>query len=284
MKNSRYKILSYLNLLRVIFLFLFTVFIVVAFLFIIFYTYDLTGGKNDFTNWLIALGTIASASGLIWFSFLTYQNQQNNEFYALFKVLLDQHNTLLNQIITTEKENLSFLNQGIIYLFELNYRVEDATPFESQLSKRINQNYQFKPYLITLFRLLKFISKSHKIDESDKKECYGLVRGLLPPEIQFLILFNSLNFRDKSISENYTELIIKAKLLEHLPITTNWLTQLYLYHSPSPMESRFWKLEHRAKIIAPTLEQYIFSGDLIDVNTFGDSIYLKAYLQKSGST
>ena len=102
-----------------------------------------------------------------------------------------------------------------------------------------------------------------------KKECYGLVRGLLPSEIQFLVLFNAIHF------DHYQFLIVESKLLEHLPITENWLRQQAMINSGALDKPRFWELDKNAKQIAPKLKNYILSTELIPLEAFGSSIYLK---------
>ncbi|OSI18805.1 hypothetical protein BWD09_00665 [Neisseria dentiae] len=223
-------------------------------------------------NWLIALGTIASAIGLIYFSFLTYKNQKNNEFHSLFKVLLDEHNRLLNLLEITE---LKEVNESIIDIFsesECCISHENNIQFNNKVEEKIDSYSQFKPYLITLFRLLKLISLSEKIHHADKKEYYGLVRGLISSEILFLVLFNSLSFRDENDYPNYTNLIIEAKLFEHLPITEEWIYKQYISNSEENLPKLIFKAIELRKLI-----EYIFSGELINLEAFGKSIYLKKY-------
>lgn len=247
-----------------------------------FRVFQLEIGRNDFTNWMIMCGTIASAIGLVWFSSLTYKNQKNNEFYALFNVLLNEHNQLLDKI-KEKPYSLHTLNKAIIGQFsnfthkltELDQRklgekyTDDKEKFHQSIAELIDTHFEFKPYLITLYRLLDYIYKNTKIDDTDKKECYGLVRGLLPSEIQFLVLFNAIHF------DHYQFLIVESKLLEHLPITENWLRQQAMINSGALDNPRFWELDKNAKQIAPKLKNYILSTELIPLEAFGSSIYLK---------
>ena len=162
--------------------------------------------KLDLVGWFSALG-------LIWFSSLTYKNQQRNEFYSLFELILDENNRLLKEIIESNKNSVPILNKNIIDLFKniclrdecnLRNKAQFEINFQKEVVKEIDLHYELKPYLITLFRLLKLISKSNKISDGDKKEYYGLIRGLTPPHIQFLILFNSLGYREKEKEKNQT--------------------------------------------------------------------------------
>ena len=277
LKNTDEKINKYCTLIFYIFL---TILACIGAFYAIFAAYDWKIEKNDFTNWLIAGGTIASAFGLIWFSYLTYKNQKNNEFYSLFKVLLEENNKLLKEIMESKKDNLFNLNITIINLFRMskNIFLEDGQKLEinflKKSSEQIDLHYEFKPYLITLFRLLKLISTSNKISHNDKKEYYGLVRGLTPPDIQFLILFNSLSFREHKKRPNYTDLLIESRFFEHLPITESWLKMIYL--SGKTLDSKHLVRDSfLTNQFIPLLKQYITSGELIDLQAFGQSIYLE---------
>ena len=75
--------------------------------------------KLDLVGWFTAIWTMFSAFGLIYFSFLTYKNQQSNEFYSLFKLILDENNRLLKEIIESKKNEVLILNKNIIDLFKL---------------------------------------------------------------------------------------------------------------------------------------------------------------------
>lgn len=262
------------------YIFLITLTHVIAF-YAIYAAYNWEIGKNDFTNWLIAGGTISSSFGLIWFSYLTYKNQQNIEFYSLFKVLLDEHNSLLKEIMGSNKDSLFSLNENIIDLFRiskkffLKHEQNIEIDFLQKLNQIIDFKYEFKPYLITLFRLLKLISTSTKINCYEKREYYGLVRGLTTPDIQFLILFNSICFQDDKKQPNYQNLLIEEKFFEHLPITTNWLKAIYLHRFSRTNIHRYWEYNFLADKFIPLLKQNITSGKFIDLQAFGQSIYLE---------
>ncbi|HHX2497273.1 putative phage abortive infection protein [Neisseria subflava] len=238
--------------------------------------------KLDLVGWFTAIWTMFSAFGLIYFSFLTYKNQQSNEFYSLFKLILDENNRLLKEIIESKKNEVLILNKNIIDLFKQSEYIssEIEKDFEKKCSEKIDSYYEFKPYLITLFRLLKIISTSSKISNNDKKEYYGLIRGLTPPYIQFLILFNSLGYREKEKEKNYTDLLIESKFFEHLPITESWLTDVYLFDQEVERENRN-PLKEEEKNLTSLLEEYIFSGKVIDTDAFGRSIYLEKHLFKA---
>lgn len=297
LKNTDEKINKYCTLIFYIFL---TILACIGAFYAIFAAYDWKIEKNDFTNWLITVGTIASAFGLICFSGLTYKNQKNNEFHSLFKVLLEENNKLLKEIIEFENNNSQIsnkyynpliLNKHIIDLFkntllkdECNLRNEARFEinFNEEVVKEIDLHHKLKPYLITLFRLLKLISTSNKISDDDKREYYGLIRGLTPPHIQFLILFNSLGYREKGKQPNYTDLLVESRFFEHLPITESWLTDVYLSGQGfvGKDEAPFLSSEEIKKFVYP-LEKYILSGKVINLDAFGQSIYLKKYLFKA---
>lgn len=288
-KNTDEKINKYCILIFYIFL---TTLACIGAFYAIFAAYDWKIEKNDFTNWLIAGGTIASAFGLIWFSYLTYKNQKNNEFYSLFKVLLEENNKLLKEIIGSENNNsqisnkyynLVTLNKHIIDLFENillkdEYKLRNEARFEinfkKEVVKKIDLHHELKPYLIILFRLLKLISTSNKISDDDKKEYYGLIRGLTPPDIQFLILFNSLGYREQEKQPNYKDLLIESRFFEHLPITESWLTCVYLSGQKVVKVEKPLNKEEVKNLTSP-LKKYISSGKVIDLQAFGQSIYLK---------
>ena len=250
--------------------------------------------KFDFVGWFTAIWTMFSAFGLILFSYLTYENQQSNEFYSLFKLILDENNRLLKEIIESKKNEVLILNKNIIDLFKSSEYIssEIEKDFEKKCSEKIDSYYEFKPYLITLFRLLKIISTSSKISNHDKKEYYGLIRGLTPPHIQFLILFNSLGYRDEQ--PNYTDLLIESRFFEHLPITESWLTKVYLLGQEVERENRNPLKEEEVKNLTSEevkdltseevknltspLKKYILSGKVIAIEAFGQSIYKESKL------
>lgn len=243
--------------------------------------------KFDFVGWFTAVCTMVSAIGLILFSILTYENQKSNEFYGLFKLILDENNRLLKEIIESKKNKVLILNKNIIDLFKNNFLKDECNlrnkaqfeiNFQKEVVKKIYLHHELKPYLITLFRLLKLISTSNKISDDDKREYYGLIRGLTPPHIQFLILFNSLGYRGKGKQPNYTDLLVESRFFEHLPITESWLTDVYSSGQGFVGKDECPFLTSKEVSL---LEKYIFSGKVIDLQAFGQSIYLK---QASRST
>ncbi len=291
LKNTNEKINEYCTLIFYIFL---TILACIGAFYAIFAAYDWKIGENDFTNWLIAGGTIASAFGLIWFSYLTYKNQKNNEFHSLFKILLEENNKLLKEIMESENNNSQIsnkyynpliLNKHIIDSFKNTFLKDECNlqneaqleiNFKKEVVKVIDLHHKLKPYLITLFRILKLISTSNKISDDDKKEYYGLIRGLTPPHIQFIILFNSLGYREKEKQPNYTDLLIESRFFEHLPITESWLTDVYLSGQGFVGKTeRPFLTNNEVKNFSSLLEKYIFSGKVIDLQAFGQSIYLK---------
>lgn len=283
LKNTDEEINKYCTLIFYIFL---TILACISAFYAIFAAYGWKIGENDFTNWLIAGGTIASAFGLIWFSYLTYKNQKNNEFYSLFKALLEENNKLLKEIIESENNELQISNKNIIYLFDLfkndllenmntlENKAQSKKKFNKKVMETIDLHYKFKPYLITLFRILKLISTSNKISNDDKKEYYGLIRGLTPPDIQFLILFNSLGYREQGKQPNYKDLLIESRFFEHLPITESWLTRVYL-SGQKVVKVKNPLNEEEVKNLTSPLKKYISSGQVIDLEAFGQNIYLK---------
>lgn len=297
LKNTDEKINEYCTLIFYIFL---TILACIGAFYAIFAAYDWRIGENDFTNWLIAGGTIASAFGLIWLSYLTYKNQKNNEFHSLFKILLEENNKLLKEIMESENNNSQIsnkyynpliLNKHIIDSFKNTFLKDECNlqneaqleiNFKKEVVKEIDLHHKLKPYLITLFRILKLISTSNKISDDDKKEYYGLIRGLTPPHIQFIILFNSLGYREKEKQPNYTDLLIESRFFEHLPITESWLTDVYLSGQGFVERTeRPFLTNNEVKNFSSLLEKYIFSGKVIDLQAFGQSIYLEKHLLKA---
>ena len=261
----------------------------------IYWAYGLSLGENDFTNWIIAYGTFVSAIGLVIFSYLTYKNQKNSEFYELCQRILNEHNRLL-EIITKDKYVL-YLTHSIVQTYLNNYKkrfyseryidsdknwhekeqhsISDESVYENYALEQINKNQLIRPYFIVLFRLLKLIYLSNKVDFEDKRECYGLVRSLIPANILFLVLFNAVQF-NKQKSPNYVELLIQSSFFEHLPINQEWITKQFRIN---PLTSEGGSDPEPTDKVILAFEEYIFSGKFIDSKVFGESIYLQSYLE-----
>ena len=190
-----------------------------------------------------------------------------------------------NSQISNKYYNPLILNKHIIDSFKNTFLKDECNlqneaqleiNFKKEVVKVIDLHHKLKPYLITLFRILKLISTSNKISDDDKKEYYGLIRGLTPPHIQFIILFNSLGYREKEKQPNYTDLLIESRFFEHLPITESWLTDVYLSGQGFVGKTeRPFLTNNEVKNFSSLLEKYIFSGKVIDLQAFGQSIYLK---------
>ena len=95
------------------------------------------------------------------------------------------------------------------------------------------------------------------------------------------------SYREKEKQPNYTDLLIESRFFEHLPITESWLTDVYLLgqeverENRNPLKEEEVKnplKEEEVKNLTSPLEEYIFSGKVIDIEAFGKSIYKKSKL------
>lgn len=158
---------------------------------------------------------------------------------------------------------------------------------QGYLESEIKYIVEIKPYLIILFRLLKCISTTKKIDNKDKSDYYALVRGLIPMEILLLILFNSQVWLEKDKGDNglnYKKLLKEAELFEHLPIEDKILQRLLA----SDWLDKFLD-RHKGLLPKGYMEERFFisilnNGEFIDEKAFGDSVYVKKYKEKASKT
>ncbi len=149
-------------------------------------------------------------------------------------------------------------------------RLDDTPRFEKALKKLIDGNTSVKPYLITLYRLLKFVAQSDKIGKDEKQEYYGLIRAAIPPKVLFTVLFNSKGWIRGQKGFTYQDLLRKSKLLEHLPVSTDWLIELFdpLYGNGEQKVAN--DLAFRTLDIG--VQNYIFT-ESIHNDAFGKSTY-----------
>lgn len=156
-------------------------------------------------------------------------------------------------------------------------RLDDTPRFEKQLKLLIDGNTSAKPYLITLYRLLRFVAQSDKIDRDDKKEYFGLIRAAIPPKVLFLILFNSKGWIKGQKGYTYQDLLRYAKLMEHLPVSTNWLMELFEHGYTNGEQKVAVDLAERTLDIG--VQNYIFT-ESIHNDAFGKSTYHLAWKAK----
>ncbi|SUO96019.1 Uncharacterised protein [Suttonella indologenes] len=312
------------------------------------------GNKFNLIESFNTIGTIISAIGLVWFSYLTFKNQKSTEFENLFQILLNEHNKLmenesfkkgvekLNEEIVNiiRKYNFKYPDDILIYqellcklhttkrknnieeviklrnslksiyneenkintkheLYNPTYQIfckesdqdyktqrdivikysdeviniieryfkedhidKNLSAIKTELEQLINGNKIVKPYLIILFRILKYIKNTEKIEDDDKNEYFGLVRGLIPSNVLFLILFNSYGW-SKSNERNsiaYDELLVRAKLFEHLDFNQDWIENIY-------------QNEHIPRIDMISLVEKT-AIEMMDKKAFGENVYL----------
>lgn len=255
--------------------------------------------KINVVDMVAAIATVFSAGGLFFFGYWTYKNQQNNEFYSLFNTLLNEHNRLLKDLLESEdkKAKVDEINQSVLkkILFDFDDKrgcrtkedkkclKEAMEDLQEHLKSEIKYVVEIKPYLIVLFRLLKCIHTTQKIDDGDKSNYYALVRGLIPMEILLLILFNSQVWPEKDKGDNrldYKDLLKDAKLFEHLPIEDKILQRLLA----SDLLDKFSD-GHKGLLPKGYMEERFFisilnNGEFIDEKAFGDSVYVKNIRKK----
>lgn len=157
-------------------------------------------------------------------------------------------------------------------------RLDDTPRFEKALKNLIDGNTSVKPYLITLYRLLRFVALSDKIDKDEKKEYFGLIRAAIPPKVLFVVLFNSKGWlRGSKRGETYQDFLRQAKLMEHLPVSTEWLQELF---EPNYANGEL-KIAHDLafRTLDIGVQNYIFT-ESIHSDAFGKSNYHLAWKAK----
>lgn len=242
---------------------------------------------------------MVAAIGLIIFGYLTYKNQQNNEFYSLFNTLLNEHNRLLKDLLESEdkKAKVDEINQSVLkkILFDFDDKrgcrtkedkkclKEAMEDLQEHLKSEIKYVVEIKPYLIVLFRLLKCIHTTQKIDDGDKSNYYALVRGLIPMEILLLILFNSQVWPEKGEQGekklDYKDLLVNAKLFEHLPIEEEALKKaagLSKQGNEKPEQSDNDGEAENKEIdsISKQFVRVVYCSGFIGKEAFGQSVYI----------
>lgn len=123
---------------------------------------------------------------------------------------------------------------------------------------------------MTLYRLLKFVSQSDKINKEEKQEYFGLIRAAIPPKVLFIVLFNSKGWIRGQRGFTYQDLLRKAKLFEHLPVSTDWLLSLFENGYSNGEQKIALDLGYRALDIG--VQNYIFT-ESIHNDAFGKSTY-----------
>ncbi|TDR31365.1 putative phage abortive infection protein [Hydromonas duriensis] len=156
-------------------------------------------------------------------------------FENTFFALLEQHNVLLNLILTERltygsdsrpKTEVSIVNELFEKIFgeqtlshghgnEL-YSLQKAKEALLKSDPKINQ------YFRVLFQLLKFV-KRLDVDGAgyatpDEKLYTNIVRSFLTRELYFLLALNASILSENDIYVSYHNLIVRYQFLEHMPI------------------------------------------------------------------
>lgn len=190
----------------------------------------------------------------------------------LLEALQIAHDTVLNRKISSDerviKAEAAF--DKMQAFMQPENRLDDTPRFEKALKKLIDGNVSVKPYLMTLYRLLKFVAHSDKIQKDEKQEYFGLIRAAIPANILFIILFNSKGWIRGQRGFTYQDLLRKAKLFEHLPVSTEWLMAIFEKGYSNGELKVATDLAYRALDIG--VQNYIFT-ESIHNDAFGKSTY-----------
>ena len=132
--------------------------------------------------------------------------------------------------------------------------------FEEHLKHIINKNPIIRPYLIILFRILKYIYRSNKISNAEKKEYSGLVRSLINEDILFIILLNSKGWESKKNNDqSYSFLLKKMEFFEH-------------FNVPDFVQNNF--ANESNDNIKKGFVDYLTQGQAIDKAAFGKNSFI----------
>lgn len=198
----------------------------------------------------------------------------------LIEALTVAHETMQNRKATTDERMAraeDAFDKMQVFLQPQN-RLDDTQRFEKALKHLIDTNTSVKPYLITLYRLLRFVALSDKINADEKKEYFGLIRAAIPPKVLFVVLFNSKGWlRGSKRGETYQDFLRQSKLLEHLPVHTEWLQGLF---EPNYANGEL-KVAHDLvfRVLDIGVQNYIFT-ESIHSDAFGKSNYHLAWKAK----
>lgn len=190
----------------------------------------------------------------------------------LLEALQVAHETMGNRKISAEdrviKAEIAF--DKMQAFLQPENRLDDTPRFEKALKQLIDGNVSVKPYLMTLYRLLKFVAHSDKIGKDEKSEYFGLIRAAIPANVLFLILFNSKGWIRGQRGFTYQDLLRKAQLFEHLPVNTEWLVSIFEHGYSNGEQKIANDLAFRALDIG--VQNYIFT-ESIHHDAFGKSTY-----------
>lgn len=180
------------------------------------------GNTEAIIQYGIMFGSLISAFGLIWFSSLAYQNQRKDSFINTFDIYIKEHNRLLNEIFF-EKEFI-LTNTLSNYLHQKNLHNKTYKECLKDFVKDIfYTDGNISRYFIIVYRILKLVDDS-SLTENEKKEYSGVLRTIIPFDIQFFIAINSLYDGTKNTQKTkYQILLEKYHFLEHVPLTEKWL-------------------------------------------------------------
>lgn len=150
------------------------------------------------------------------------ENNKKDNFLKQFYLLLDLHNNthkLIIENIEKYKELISwedsFVNKKskkttLVYWDE---NIKNA-------SNNLFKNYEFTPYMITLYRLLKHIDNyfynNNGNNRKEKKIYSSIVRGIIRNDVLYLIALNSLH--SDPVFFGYRRKLKKFNFFEHLTV------------------------------------------------------------------
>jgi hypothetical protein len=161
---------------------------------------------------------------------------------------------------------------------KLDINEDKSNIFNKETKEIIDNNALLKPYLIILYRLLKYINNNAKISNESKHEYFGLVRATIPSNVLFLLLFNSIGWTisNNKLYPSYSQLIIKSRLLEHLNIEQEFTSNLHIKKD----ENTFRNLSiNHIDNLKDIFNNYIINGTAIDIKAFGDNVQIRKLQQ-----
>ena len=151
---------------------------------------------------------------------LVQENNKKDNFLKQFYLLLELHNSTHKEII----ENIGKYKNLISWK---KVDIEDKTIQENLIcwsdnisiaSEKLFKNYNFTPYMITLYRLLKHIDNYFYYNtgnnKKEKKIYSSIVRGIIRNDVLYLIALNSLH--SDSVFFGYRRKLKKFNFFEHL--------------------------------------------------------------------
>lgn len=186
----------------------------------------------------------------------------NHENLQSKKKDLSRHatNNLLENDLT-HFNNLEEYNKKLEFIRdEINKINFNQAYFENKIKNIIDKNHITRPYLIILFRILKYIFISNKISTLEKREYSGLVRSLINEDTLFIILLNSKGWEiNKNNNQTYPFLLKKSEFFEH-------------FNVPDFIQNNFTNESNNN--IKKEFIDYLTQGQAIDKAAFGKNIFI----------